>query len=174
MVEKMNVLYHDEKMTLDEVGERLGVSGSTVARYVKNRRNRGARGSRGLEHYGYDKWTEDELEYFMENWEDSNQTEMALDLGKSVRQIRNKAQCLRSHGIIKPKYVIYRYTDKDIEYIIKNYKSSTRKELAYVTRTTPKQIENIINHLKKSGKIQPKYKRGMTKNSLLQQQKNNS
>lgn len=163
----MNELYHIERLPLKTVGEILGVSHTTVGKYVKNKRKQGSPSS---EHEAFDKWEDEELEYFLNNWEYSDQNEMALDLGKSVRQIKNKAQYLRSKGVIKPKFIRFKYTEKDIEYIIKNFKHLTIQELAYGTRTTLKQTRSMVNYLKKEGKIEPKYrKKELIRNSVLQQ-----
>lgn len=156
MIADMNELYHVEQLSLKTVGEILGVSHTTVGNYVGNKRKQGSPSS---EYEAFDKWEDEELEYFLNNWEYSNQNEMALDLGKSIRQIKNKAQYLRSKGLIKPKFIKFKYTEKDVEYIIKNYKHSTRQELAYGTRTTLKQVESMVNYLKKEGKIEPKYRK---------------
>jgi hypothetical protein len=88
----------------------------------------------------YKKWTNEEINYLIENFSDKTNLELAENLNRSVKSIIAKVGKLGLYEIKKRTFKVKNWEKDEIEYLIENFSDKTNLELSEMLNRSIKSI----------------------------------
>lgn len=107
--------------------------------------------------------TNEKIQYLSDNYYTQTRNQLASNVGENPRWVRKHIELLQHQGKIAykndPSILVDRKTPDKIQYLIDNYFSGKKKDLAEHLNESPRWVKRQISALIKSGKIVPKVER---------------